>query len=54
MNYDLSSISKFGYIIKDKLSSMSFDMINKYKESARGSAFDKKVEKDEQSDKETN
>lgn len=43
MNYDLSSVTKFGDMVKDALSKKTFAMINKYKESSRNSAFDKKV-----------
>lgn len=53
MKYNLDSVTKFGDMVKTMLSQKSFNMIDKYKESASNTVFNKKVASDEQ-DKETN
>jgi len=48
MKYNLSSVTKFGDVVKSMLQQKSFNMIDKYKESATSSVFHKKVASDEQ------
>lgn len=46
MKYNLSSVTKFGDVVKSMLQQKSYDMINKYKDSSTPSIFLTKVNKD--------
>jgi len=53
MKYNLSSVTKFGDMIKNALTQKSYTMIDKYKDYSRSSVFKQKVNNDV-SNQETN